>query len=86
MDQKFMSPDDIRIALGLKPWDEYRLEIIRQILDEPRHPSDKLGAILSGEATGRTTRMLTEALFAITQEDYRASILMEQEDSRYTEG
>lgn len=64
---KYKSPDEIRIALKLKPWDEWRLAQIKFFLsrEAPMHsPEQCLEFIDSKRATGRTTKMLVEAVYA----------------------
>ena len=62
---KYNSPDDIRIALGLKPWDEWRLTQIKHFLNRgASHVStaEALDFIDNKRATGRTTKLLIEAV------------------------
>ena len=61
---KYSSPEEIRIALGLKPWDEFAIESIEWWLaDKHTDKSQKLQYIYSKRRTGQTTKMLVEAVY-----------------------
>lgn len=61
---KYNSPDEIRIALGLEPWDEFAIESIQLWLaDKHTDNAQKLEYIYSKRRTGQTTKMLVEAVY-----------------------
>jgi len=68
--EQFRSPDnsplsleEIRIKLGLLPWDEFAVAAQKSVADSSNIPDDyKLEHIRDNRATGRTTKMLVEAL------------------------
>lgn len=65
--QSYSSPDAIRIALGLKPWDEFAIESIQWYLNnflKSNGASKTLEYIYSKRRTGQTTKMLVEAVYA----------------------
>lgn len=62
---KYNSTEEIRIALGLKPWDEFTIESIQWWLaDKHTDNTQKLQYIYSKKRTGQTTKMLVEAVYA----------------------
>lgn len=63
----YNSPEEVREALGLKPWEEFKQDVINYWNEQAkcgRMTSQKAReAIASGARTGRTTRMLVDAVF-----------------------
>jgi hypothetical protein len=79
---KYSSETEIFKALGMKDWAEYRLDSIKEIINNDSYsPQGKLLEIIGGRRSGRTTRMLVSALFV----SQSAPVSILAHDFTYTE-
>lgn len=63
----FETAEDVRIALGLKPWEEWRKEVHRRIQEDAwLSPAEKEKYIKQNRGTGRTTHMLCAAVARVS--------------------
>ncbi len=79
--KKYNSPEAIRIALGLKPWEEFRNLMREKIVQSNLSISRKNELLVENINTGRTTEMLVEAVY----ESQSRKVTVRGYSDRYTE-